>query len=303
MNDNLKAHISLFSAQVIYALNYSIAKDLMPHDGWAGYIGPGALVLLRIAGACLLFWTVSFFSPSEKLEKSHWIKFLLLAIFGVACNQLCFIFGLSLTHPINSAIIMTSNPIVVTLFTLFVMKERITIFKVSGILLGISGALILMLANGKGFSVDRTTMAGDALTLINSCSWAAFIVMAKPYMQRYQTVTVMKWIFLFGIFLVMPFGAEDFLQTQFSSFSFYAWFALLFVIVATTFLAYFLNTYALKALSASTVSAYIYVQPFLATAFALLFGKDHLTFTKVLAGALVIAGVYLAGKKQKKTTI
>jgi drug/metabolite transporter (DMT)-like permease len=221
----------------------------------------------------------------------------------VACNQLCFIFGLSLTHPINSAIIMTSNPIVVTLFTLFVMKERITIFKVSGILLGISGALILMLANGKGFSVDRTTMAGDALTLINSCSWAAFIVMAKPYMQRYQTVTVMKWIFLFGIFLVMPFGAEDFLQTQFSSFSFYAWFALLFVIVATTFLAYFLNTYALKALSASTVSAYIYVQPFLATAFALLFGKDHLTFTKVLAGALVIAGVYLAGKKQKKTTI
>lgn len=303
MNDNLRAHVALFSAQVIYALNYSIAKDLMPHEGWAGYIGPGALVLLRIAGACVLFWTVSFFSPPEKIDRGHWLKFVLLAVFGVACNQLCFIFGLSLTHPINSAIIMTSNPIVVTIFTLFVLKERVTVFKVGGILLGISGALILMLANGKGFSVDKTTMSGDILTLINSCSWAAFIVMAKPYMQRYQTVTVMKWIFLFGIFMVMPFGIQDMKQAEFSAFPLYAWFALLFVIVATTFLAYFLNTYALKALSASTVSAYIYVQPFLATAFALLFGKDHLTLTKVMAGALVILGVYLAGKKQKKSIL
>ncbi|HWY38764.1 MAG TPA: DMT family transporter, partial [Bacteroidia bacterium] len=172
MTDSLKAHLSLFAAQVIYALNYSIAKDLMPH-----YVGPGALVLLRVMGAGLLFWTVSFFTPAQKLEKNHYIKLILLAIFGVACNQLCFIFGLNLTHPINSAIIMTSNPIVVTIFTLVILKERITIAKAGGIALGISGALALLLAGGKGFSIDKTTAIGDTLTLINSCSWAVFVVM------------------------------------------------------------------------------------------------------------------------------
>ncbi len=294
MTDSFKAHLSLFTAQVIYALNYSIAKDLMPN-----FIGPGALVLLRVAGAGMLFWMLSFFMEKEKPEKNHYVKFILLAVCGVACNQLCFIFGLNLTHPINSAIIMTSNPIVVTIFTLVILKERISIAKAGGIALGICGALTLLLASGKGFSIDKTTATGDMLTLINSCSWAVFVVMAKPFMQKYRTVTVMKWIFFFGLFLVMPFGYSDLVQTNFSAFTFHAWFALFFVVVATTFLAYFLNTFALKALSASIVSAYIYMQPFLAASFALLFGKDELTLTKVIAGILIIAGVYLAGKKAK----
>lgn len=292
MTNSLKAHVSLFSAQVIYALNYSMAKDLMPH-----YIGPGALVLMRVLGAGLLFWTVSLFTPSEKPIKADYTKFMLLAVFGVACNQLCFIFGLNLTHPINSAIIMTSNPIVVTVFTLIVLKERITVFKVGGIALGIGGSLILMLMSGKTFGFSNDTALGDFLTLINSTSWAVFVVMAKPYMQKYQTVTVMKWIFFFGLFLVTPFGWEDLRQTDFHAFTSAAWLGLGFVVVATTFLAYFLNTYALKALSPSTVSAYIYVQPFLATFFALILGKDVLTLYKVIAGALIITGVYLTGRK------
>lgn len=294
MSDSLKAHVSLFAAQVIYALNYTMAKDLMPH-----YIGPGALVLLRVLGACLLFWSVSLFLPAEKPQKGDHLKFLLLAVFGVACNQLCFIFGLNLTYPINSAIIMTSNPIVVTVFTLIVLRERITFFKVSGILLGICGALTLILNSNKTFGFGNQTALGDLLTLINSASWAVFVVMAKPYMQRYQTVTVMKWIFVFGLFFVAPFGYADLQQTNFAAFTPQAWFGLGFVVIATTFLAYLLNTYALKALSPSTVSAYIYVQPFLATFFALLFGKDTLTLYKIIAGALIIIGVYLAGKKAK----
>jgi len=294
MTNSLKAHISLFAAQVIYALNYSIAKDLMPD-----FIGPGALVLLRVLGAGILFWSVSMFTPDDKPLKGDYTKFMLLAVFGVACNQLCFIFGLNLTYPINSAIIMTSNPIVVTIFTLIILKERITIFKVGGIALGICGALILMLMSGKTFGFGNDTALGDMLTLINSTSWAVFVVMAKPYMQKYHTVTVMKWIFLFGLFMVTPFGLDDLKHTDFSAFTGQAWMALIFVVVATTFLAYLLNTFALKDLSPSTVSAYIYMQPFLATFFALLFGKDELTLYKIIAGTLIILGVYLAGKKTK----
>lgn len=294
MNDTRKAHIFLLLAQIIYALNYSIAKDLMPT-----YIGPAGLVFMRAGGACILFWTLSFFLPKEKVNGYHLLKFFVLAIFGVACNQLCFIYGIHLSRPINSAIIMTINPIVVTIFTLLVLKEKFSFFKVLGLALGIGGALTLLLSSGKSFQINNQTAFGDTLTLINACSWAVFVVMVKPYMQQYKTVTVMKWVFLFGFFLVLPFGLNDINQMNFKVFNSHAWFALSFVVIGTTFLAYLLNIYALKTLSASTVSAYIYLQPFLAIAFALLLNKDELSMLKVIAGALIIAGVYLVGRKTK----
>jgi drug/metabolite transporter (DMT)-like permease len=297
MNSSLKAHLSLFAAQVIYALNYSIAKDLMPT-----YIKPFGLVMLRISGALLLFWVLSFFSKQESLEKGDLKKMMLLALFGVAVNQAFFIYGLSLTKPINSAIIMVSNPIAVMLFTIIVFKEQLTALKLTGLGFGVIGAVTLLLfkANG-GFAIGSETIAGDLMTLVNSLSWAVFVVMAKPYMQKYQTVTVMKWIFLFGFLYICPFGMYDLLSVDWASLSSHTLFAMAFVVIATTFLAYLLNTYALKALSSSVVSMYIYLQPFLATIIAIWLGKDELTPLKIVSGILIISGVYLAGRKPKET--
>ena len=293
MNNNAKAHLSLFAAQVIYAMNYSIAKDLMPK-----HIQPLGLVFLRISGACLLFWTLSLFSKQEKLQKGDLKKMALLAVFGVAVNQAFFIYGLSITQPINSAIIMISNPIAVIVFTMIVFKERLTVYKVGGLGLGIAGALTLLLFKGN-FVLGSDTIMGDMMTLVNSMSWAVFVVMAKPYMQKYQTVTVMKWIFLFGLIYIAPFGISDIIHTNWAGFDNSIWFAIVFVVVATTFLAYLLNTYALKALSPSVVSMYIYFQPFLATLFAVALGKDTLTPIKILSAIFIIAGVYLVSKKTK----
>lgn len=295
MSPNLKAHLSLFLAQVIYALNYSIAKDLMPT-----HIKPLGLVFMRIAGATILFWLLSFFTKPEKVETADFKKLLILAIFGVAVNQAFFIYGLSLTKPINSAIIMVSNPIAVMLFAIIVFKERLTVFKLSGLFLGIIGSLVLLLFKANGsFSIGSETITGDLMTLINSLSWAIFVVMVKPYMQKYQTVTVMKWIFLFGFIYIFPFGIQDLFSVSWSELPSSVISAMAFVVVATTFLAYLLNTYALKALSSEVVSMYIYLQPFLAALVAIYLGKDQLTSLKLIAGILIISGVYLAGKKPK----
>ncbi len=296
MTKALKGHIALFSAQVIYALNYSIAKNLMPN-----FIGPLALVFLRITGACLLFWVLSFFVKSERVEKKDLLRMLLLAIFGIVVNQVFFIYGLSLTHPINSAIIMVSNPIMVFIFTLILFKERITFLKFSGLSIAIVGALTLLLFKGN-FDFGSETIAGDLMTLINSASWAIFIVAVKPIMKKYNTITVMKWLFLFGSIYMLPIGLEDTLLTNWHNFTYNAIFSIVFVVVATTFLAYLLNLYGLKELSSSTVSMYIYLQPFLASIFAILMGDDRLTLIKIFSGILIIFGLYLVNFKPKKTT-
>lgn len=296
MTNILKGHIALFIAQIVYALNYSIAKDLMPT-----YIGPIALVFLRIFGACILFWILSLFLKTETVAKKDLIKMLWLALFGIVINQVFFIYGLSLTHPINSAIIMISNPIMVFIFTLIILKERVTILKLSGLSLAIFGATTLLLFKGN-LEFGSETIVGDLYTLINSASWAIFVVMVKPIMEKYNTVTVMRWIFLFGSFYILPIGLDDFTKTDWSLFNDYAIFATCFVVIATTFFAYLLNIYGLKSLSPSTVSAYIYLQPFLASIFAIIMGKDSLTLTKLFSGILIIFGLYLINKKTKKTT-
>jgi len=299
MSPTFKAHISLFAAQVIYALNYSIAKDLMPN-----HISPFGLVMMRVGGAFILFWLISFALKPEKVEKKDLKKLMLLALFGVSVNQIFFLWGLSLSTPINSAIIMVSNPIAVMLFTGFILKENITSIKLTGLGFGICGALTLLLFKANGnFYIGSETITGDIMTLINSLSWAAFVVMAKPFMQKYQTVTVMKWVFLFGFIYVFPIGFPDLFKVDWIHLQSQTIFAMAFVVIATTFLVYLLNMFALKSLSSSVVSMYIYLQPFLATLIAVAWGKDTLSPIKLVSAGFIITGVYLAGKKEKIKSI
>lgn len=294
MTKTFKGHIALFAAQVIYALNYSVAKGLMPD-----FIHPIALVFCRVIGAGLLFWAFSFIVKTQAVEKKDMKRIALLALFGVVINQVFFIYGLSITTPINSSIIMISNPIMVFIFTLIILKERITLLKLSGLILAIAGAFMILRYRGD-FEIGSDTIVGDLMTLINSASWAIFVVMVKPIMMKYNTITAMRWLFLFGAIYMIPIGFVETLHTDWNAFTGQAVFAILFVVVATTFVAYFLNIYGLQVLSPNTVSAYIYLQPFLASLFAILIGEDKLTPTKLFSGFLIILGLYLITKKNKK---
>lgn len=262
-------------------------------------MGPMSIVFYRIIGAGILFWMLSLFVKTQTVEKKDLIRMAWLALFGVVINQIFFIYGLSITTPINSSIIMISNPIMVFIFTLFLLKERITLTKLSGLAMAITGAILILRYKGN-FEVGSDTIVGDVMTLINSASWAIFIVMVKPIMQKYNTVTAMRWMFLFGSIYILPIGINFASDTNWSAFTPQAFYAIGFVIIATTFFAYLLNIYGLETLSANTVSAYIYLQPFLASLIAIMLGKDALTPTKVFSGILIILGLYLVNKKTKK---
>lgn len=294
MNKVLQAHLALLIVNIIYGANYSIAKEVMP-----GHVQPFAFVLMRVAGAAVLFWIVSALFIKEKLDRKDFPRIVLLAIFGVTINQLLFLKGLSLTSPINASIIMISNPIVVLVFAAIALKEKISFLKIAGITLGIGGALLLLLFN-KTFSFGSDTIRGDAMILINSLSWAAYIILVKPLMKKYNTFTIVKWVFLFGSVFVLPFGYREFTEINWQGLPNHIWWDIAFVVIGTTFIAYVLNTYALRTLSPSVVSVYIYLQPFLATLIAVFYYQnDELDTRKILAGLLIFIGVYLVSRPNK----
>lgn len=287
-------HIALLLAQIIYALNYSIAKELMPQ-----FLQPFALVFFRIIGACILFWLSSLFIPHTNIHKSDVKRLVLLAISGVLINQVFYIWGLSLTEPINSAIIMISNPIIVVLLMAFILKERIQPLRLIGLALAITGAVNLLLFKGR-FELGSTTWVGDVMTLVNAISWAVFMIFSKPLMQKYHPLILMRWLFLIGAVGITPIAWPQLQTTQWHQFTTHTWQAISFVVIATTFLAYVFNIYGIKTLSPSVASAYIYLQPFLASLVAIYLSADHLTPTKIISGLLIISGLYLVSYQHPK---
>lgn len=302
MSKTLQAHLALLTVNILYGANYSIAKLAMP-----AYIKPFGFILLRAGAALILFWLVSLVFVKEKVERKDIPKLALLAVFGIAINQMLFFKGLSMTIPSNASIIMVSNPIITILLAAVILKERLSTIKIAGVVLGSAGVLTLLSEHEISFGSD--TFVGDLCVLINSASWAAYLILVKPLMLKYNTFTVVKWVFLFGFLYVLPFGAVEFSDVVWSSLPSRIWMAIGFVVIGTTFIAYVLNTYALRALSPAVVSAYIYLQPFLAALFSIyvvpLFDPnappDTINGLKIISALLIFTGVYLVSKPAAKT--
>ena len=287
ISKSLKAHLALFGANLIYGINYTVAKDVMPN-----YLHPSGFVVLRIIGANLLFWILGSIYKTEKIEKNDRLRLLLCAVFGVAVNQLFFFEGLSRTTPINAGILMVVTPILVLVISNIILREKITFLKIAGVVTGISGALFLLLSKGKS-SFSNNTFLGDVFIFLNAASYAVYLVIVKPLMFKYHPVTVMKWVFLLGLLLVFPFGFNEFRDISWNTIPTIIYFEIFYVIVFTTFLAYLLNTFGLHHMNPSVVSIYIYLQPLLAAFIAVILGKDVIDFTKIISAALIFTGVYL----------
>mgnify|MGYP002632618592 FL=1 len=292
MNKQTLAHLALIGAQLLYGANYTIAKEVMPE-----YIQPFGFVLLRCLGAVSLFWITGLF-VKEKIDTKDLPRLALCALFGIAINQLMFFKGLSLTHPINAAVVMISTPILVLIMAAVIIKERITSRKALGIGIGLVGTLIILTA-GKTLSFSSDTFSGDLMILVNASSYGVYLVLISPIMRKYHPVTVIKWVFLLGLIMVLPFGYSEFSQIQWSTFPPHVIWAVVFVVVGLSYFAYLFNLSALKYVSPSVVSTYIYLQPIIASAFAISLGKDHLDWIKVVSAILICTGVYLVSKKPK----
>ena len=294
MNKHLLAHLALFGANLIYGINYTVAKDVMPH-----YIEPLGFILIRVSGAVVLFWLCFRFFSYQKVILKDLGRLALCALFGVAINQMLFFEGLNLTTPINAAVIMVTNPILVMLFGLFMSAESMTLKKWLGISLGAIGAIFLI-TNGGNIALSKEHFLGNSLVFVNAASYAIYLVLVKSLMNKYHALTVISWVFLFGFLFVLPFGWSEFQLVQWSVMPSPIIGKVIFVVIGTTFLAYLFNIFGLKTLNPSTVSTYIYLQPVLASAIAIMAHSDQLDILKVSSTILIFIGVFLVSQKNRR---
>ncbi len=292
MNKRTLAILAALCATTIYGLNHTIAKGVMPI-----YIRPFGFIMLRVIGAAALFWGISIFGPKEAIERKDYGRLLLCALFGMAINMLAFFQGLELSTPINSSVLVTTTPIIVVILSALLIKERIYWYRAVGIGIGLIGAVCLVVY-GQEIRQDAPNIpVGNLLFMVNSLFFGLYLILVKKLLEKYHPFTLMKWLFLIGIVLNLPVALPQFLEVAWSELPFEAVWRMAFVVIGTTFFTYLFNVFALTQLKASTVSAFVYLQPLIGILFALFSGKDTLSPIKIVAACLVLLGVYLVSRR------
>ncbi len=294
MNKTTKAHLAVLAANFIFGAGYAVVKTITPE-----FIAPFALNVVRVLSSLLLFWLLFLMKPSNAgFERKHLPRFLLCALTGVAINQLLFIKGLSLTTAIHSSLLSLGTPIFITIIAAWLLKEKLTLYKIAGLALGVGGATLLILMKDNSAS-GKDMLLGDIMIIINAISYAFYLVLVRPLMEHYKPIHVLRWVFTFGTFMILPFGIEQFIDTNWAAFGTTQWIALAFVALFVTFFAYLFNVYGLSVIGSSATGSYIYTQPVFAAIIAMVFMGEHFTITKALAAICIFSGVYLVNLRKR----
>lgn len=295
MNSRSWALLGATFVSIVYGATFTLAKDVMPE-----HVQPYGLILIRVLGACLLFWLVSLFVKQQKIHLKDFPRIMAVAFFGVALNQLTFFKGLTYTSPISGAVIMVTAPIIVLILSSILLKERISFKKTIGVLIGLTGASVLILY---GKSIDSSSNAawGNFLVFINAASYGCYLVLVKPIAAKYSPLTFIKWIYTFGLIYVLPFGFSELSVVNWSTMPTIIYLEIGYLVVFASFLTYLVNLSAIKILKPSTVSVFIYLQPLFATIIAIGLQKDSLNEIKIISAVLIFIGVFLVTRKSKTT--
>ncbi len=286
---HIKGHVAMLGANTMWGLMAPVAKTVMA----AGVVTPLLMTNFRIVGAAVLFWIASLFVPYEKVPAKDLLKMAGAAMLGILFNQGSYISGVGLTSPGEASIITTTMPLWVMFFAAIILREPITLKKVGGIVLGASGALMLVLTSSHTAMKGDNPVAGDLLVLAAQCSYALYLTFYRNFVKRYSVVTLMKWMFTFAAIPLVPLTLDHWMNADWSALTPTQIWGAAFVVVCATFVAYIFIMIGQKSLRPTLVGMYNYVQPIVASAVGVWLGLDSFGPLKIVAVVLIFSGVFL----------
>lgn len=287
---SLVGHSCAAGANIIWGLMAPIAKVVMV----GGLITPMVLTDLRILGAAVLFWIASFFAPRETVARKDLIRLFFASLFAIIFNQGNYVFGVGLTTPGNATILTSTMPLWAMVLAAVILKDRITIKKLVGILMGAAGALMLILSKTDVAAAGiESNILGDLLVASAQVSFAFYVVKFKDLVTRYNLFTTMKWMFTFASLCILPFSLTSLMTTDWMLVSVNEWMSAAYVVVGGTFFSYLLIVTGQRNLKPTVAAMYNYVQPVVGCLAAVAMGLDALSWSKAFAVVLIFAGVYL----------
>lgn len=296
-----EGHLIMFGAMCIFGLNIPVNKFIYQAEA----LSPMAVTLLRMSFAACMFWLVSLFMPREKVNKKDLLILLVGGILGMAMNQGCFGYGLSRTSPVDAGIIATSGPLFAMIISAIILHEPITKKKAGGVFVGAIGALILVYTGTAAASSAQSSWQGNITIMCAQLFYATYLVITRPLADRYSSITMMKWMFLFSAIVMFPIGIKDVINgPMFHLPDQGAYFAALaFILFGSTFIAYMMIPMAQRRIRPTTIAMYNNLQPLIASIAAISVGMDRFSIEKVVAALFIFGGVYMVTMSKSKADL
>lgn len=293
MNKNVQGHIFALIANILWGLMAPIGKSALME------FSALSVTTFRMVGAAACFWLLSAFCKYEHVDHRDMLKIFFASLFALVFNQGVYIFGLSMTSPIDASIVTTTLPIVTMIIAVIYLKEPITNLKVLGIFVGAMGALTLILSSQTAGS-GNGSIIGDLLCLVAQISFSIYLTVFKGLSQKYSPITLNKWMFIYASMCYIPFSYQDVAGIQWAEVSTAAYVQIGYVVIGGSFLAYIFIMTAQRLLRPTVVSMYNYMQPIVASIAAIIMGLGVFGWEKGIAVALVFLGVYIVTKSKSK---
>lgn len=289
------AHLCMFCAGAFWGLMAPVGKDAMLNG-----IDGIDLVSFRVLGGAFLFWITSFFTVKEHVPFKDILKFAGAGIFALVFNQCSYTIGLNMTSPSNSSIMTTSMPIFAMILSFLILKEPITLKKAVGVLLGCAGAIIIITTSATSGNAKVGNIWGDLLCMSAQLSFALYLALFKPLVQKYSLFTINKWMFTWASIMIWPFTATHVAAIDFVHVPMSTWWEAIYVIFFGTYLGYICMMIGQKTLRPTVVSVYNYVQPLVSVSVSVIVGLAVFKGAQAIAAVLVFSGVWLVVKSKSK---
>jgi drug/metabolite transporter (DMT)-like permease len=280
----LRVHLALLLVQLSFGGFHVVAKAALTE------LAPLALAGFRVAFATPILlaiaWRHDRFVPSRR----DLPILALLGGLGVFGNQILFIVGLQLTTATNASILMTSLPVFAVGAAAALGIERIGMRRLTGILLSVAGALVLV--NPFHLSAGGKTSLGNGLILLNALCYALFLVLQRPVLSRIPWRTLIAWSFLFGGAGVLLVSGPALARVDPARVSTSTWLGVAYVVLFASVFAYALNTWAVRRSSPALVAAYGTLQPLITSSLAAAFLGERFGWIESVGFVLIVAGLW-----------
>jgi drug/metabolite transporter (DMT)-like permease len=288
----ISGHIYALTANILWGLMAPIGKSALQE------FTAVSVTTFRMTGAAIAFWILSAFLPKEQIPPKDMLKIFFASMFALTFNQGMYIFGLSMTSPIDASIVTTTLPIITMIVAAIYLKEPITNKKVLGIFVGAMGALILICSGTA--TAGTGSLYGDLLCMVAQLSFSIYLTAFKGLAQKYSVITLNKWMFIYASMCYIPLSYNDIAAIEWSTVSTSTILQVLYIALCGSFLAYIFIMTAQKLLRPTVVSMYNYMQPIVASIAAVLMGVGTFGWQKGIAIALVFIGVYIVTQSKSR---
>jgi len=280
-------NVVLVLVQVMFASMAIAGKLVFPE------IPPRGLVVIRVSAAFTILFLAYLITGRGRVRSGRdWVMLAIVGLLGVTANQNMFLMGLERTTAINASILVTTVPIFTVLYSVLSRQESASASKIGGIALAGLGVVYLI-------GPDRVSLApnlalGNGLVVMAMACYAGFLVLSKPLLRRYDTLTVIVWAMFFGLLGTLPVGLATLSRVSPTEVPIGIWAVVGYIILVPTIGAFFLSAWALKRSSSQLVAAYIYLQPLVTASVApAILEGERITSRMMVAGLAIFAGLGL----------